>query len=191
MHSDCLERLKHIYLKVSAGINMWFYVCETTFYIFDLIYLFRPPASSSHSSTDLGLFILFLAFSSLLQTGHYFLFFLLLQPRCMLGRWTSGSPSTHKPSGGNCSDRNLWDQGVWDRRRRATTEEERQSGEQGEREKHKHVAKGLQRFIRCVHAKETNVFRIQNICSHLLEELDTCLKLNHFPISTGKIKSVT
>ncbi len=96
---------------------------------------FRPPASTSHPSTDLGLFLLLLTVSPLLQTGHHFLFFLLLQPRCMLGRWPTGTPSSLEPPGRDCNDRNLWDQGVRDRRRRATAEEEGQRREQGERER--------------------------------------------------------
>lgn len=106
------------------------YVCY-----FHLICFFRPPASASHPCTDLGLFLLLLTFSPLLQTGHHFLLFLLLQPRCMLGRRPTGSPSTLKPPECHCNNRNLWDQGVWDRWCWATAKEERQRREQGEREK--------------------------------------------------------
>lgn len=98
-----------------------------------LICSFRPPASSSDPGSDLGLILLLLTFSPLLQTGHHFIFVFFLQPGCMLGRWPTGASNSLKPPGRDCDDRNLRDQGVWDRWRRATAEEERQRREQGER----------------------------------------------------------
>lgn len=49
----------------------------------------------------------------------------------MLGRWPTGASNSLKPPGRDCDNRNLRDQGVWDRWRRATAEEERQRREQG------------------------------------------------------------
>lgn len=127
--------------------------CVTIFFCYSyLICSFRPPASSSDPSTDPGLFLL-LTLSPLLQTGHHFLLFLLLQSRCLLGRWPTGSPGPLKPPRCNFDNRNLWDQGVRDRWRRATAEEERQRREQGEREKGGGWGTGERRMCNAMHGK--------------------------------------
>jgi len=69
--------------------------------------IFRPAASSSDPSTDPGLLLLLLTFSPLLQAGHHLLFLLLLQPRCMLGGWSTGAPDSLEPPRDDRDDGNL------------------------------------------------------------------------------------
>lgn len=126
---------------------------------------FRPPASPSHSSTDPRL-ILILTFSSLLQTGHHFLFFLLIQPRCMLGRWPPGAPCPVKPPWRVCNNGNLWDQSVWNRWCWAATEEERQRRKQGER---KNRAAVRTRYISYVLLCISNVLHLKHQLCHAKE----------------------
>lgn len=66
----------------------------------------RSPTPSSDPGADFG-FCPLLAFSSLLQTDHHFLFILLIQPRCMLGRWPTGAPSSLQPPRRSGDGRNL------------------------------------------------------------------------------------